>query len=377
MRDVARSVIPAKERFHRDTESQALRPLWHVPEPVPIADYAAIGCTRSVALVSRGGSIDWLCWPRFDSPSIFGRLLDIEKGGCFAIHPAIEHESRRQYLDGTNVIETTFTTKSGTAKLLDLMPVMTEEEKRSTLTPFRQLLRRIEVIDGEMPIEVLYAPRPDYARITPRLQQRGDSIHCGWGARVLNLRSDANFEIDDGTAVARFTLKAGESRTFALGYDDHTPAVLRRSPRRHRTHRQVLARVVVATGVRRSTSRARPSFRARPETADVRADRRHHRRADHVAPRVDRQRPQLGLSLLLAARCVLDRDRAFRLRLLEGRRRIARLAALLHASHASASADGMGTTRGVEQPVEKCSAFLREAEVEERGDGKEASRSQQ
>src|SRR3954468_32684 len=117
-----------------------------VLEAIPIADYAAIGCTRSVALVSRGGSIDWLCWPRFDSPSIFGRLLDVEKGGCFAIHPNVEHKSRRRSLDGTNVIETPFTTTSGTAKLLDLMPVMTEEEKRGKLTQFRQLLRRVEVI---------------------------------------------------------------------------------------------------------------------------------------------------------------------------------------------------------------------------------------
>jgi len=197
-----------------------------VPDSIPIADYAAIGCTRSVALVSRGGSIDWLCWPRFDSPSIFGRLLDIDKGGFFAIHPSAEHHATRRYLDGTNVIETTFTTKSGTAKLLDLMPVMTEEQKRKTLSPFRQLLRRIEVIDGEIPIEVVYAPRPDYARITPRLKQRGTSVHCGWEARVLNLRGDAQFEIDDGTAIARFTLKAGHSRVFALGYDDHTPAVV-------------------------------------------------------------------------------------------------------------------------------------------------------
>jgi GH15 family glucan-1,4-alpha-glucosidase len=197
-----------------------------VPESVPIADYAAIGCTRSVALVSRAGSIDWLCWPRFDSPSIFGRLLDAGKGGFFSIHPGIDHEARRQYLEGTNVIETIFTAASGRARLLDLMPVMTEDEKRTTLSPFRQLLRRIEVIDGELPVEVIYAPRPDYARITPRLQHRGDSIHCGWGARVLNLRSDATFGIDDGTAIASFTLKAGQSRTFALGFDDHTPAVL-------------------------------------------------------------------------------------------------------------------------------------------------------
>src|SRR5881275_711837 len=131
-----------------------------VPESIPIADYAAIGCTRSVALVSRGGSIDWLCWPRFDSPSIFGRLLDAGKGGFFAIHPATEHQAKRRYLDGTNVIETTFTAGSGTARMLDLMPVMTEDEKRTTLSPFRQLLRRIEVVDGEVPIEVIYAPRP-------------------------------------------------------------------------------------------------------------------------------------------------------------------------------------------------------------------------
>lgn len=194
----------------------------------PIADYAAIGCTRSVALISRGGSIDWLCWPRFESPSIFGRLLDAEKGGFFAIHPANEHEARRTYLDGTNVIETTFTTSSGTARLLDLMPVVTEEEKKTRLSPFRQLLRRIEIVDGEMPIEVVYAPRPDYARITPRLEQRGDSIHCAWGPRVLNLRSDAKFDIDQGAARARIVLHAGESRTFALGFDDHTPAVFPR-----------------------------------------------------------------------------------------------------------------------------------------------------
>jgi GH15 family glucan-1,4-alpha-glucosidase len=193
---------------------------------VPIADYAAIGCTRSVALVSRDGSIDWLCWPRFDSPSVFGRILDAEKGGFFAIHPAVRYDVKRRYLDGTNVIETTFTTASGTARLLDLMPVAPEDEKRTRLSPFRQLLRRIEIINGEVPIEAVYSPRPDYARITPRLEVRGESIHCGWGARVMNLRSDAAFVVDEGTAVARMTLHAGESRTFALGFDDQMPAVI-------------------------------------------------------------------------------------------------------------------------------------------------------
>jgi len=194
----------------------------------PIADYAIIGCTRSVALVSQGGSIDWLCWPRFDSESIFGRILDAEKGGYFAIRPAVAHEAARRYLEGTNVIETTFTTEAGVARLLDLMPVFTEEEKTRQLSPFRQLLRRVEVVEGEMPLEIVYAPRPDYGRITPRLELRAGSVKCSWGACVLNLRSDAAFSIEDGTAIARLTLRAGESRTLALGFDDQTPAVLPR-----------------------------------------------------------------------------------------------------------------------------------------------------
>jgi GH15 family glucan-1,4-alpha-glucosidase len=197
-----------------------------MPSYDPIADYAIIGCTRSVALISRGGSIDWLCWPRFDSASVFGRILDAEKGGFFAIRPAIAHEANRRYLDGTNVIETTFTAEGGVAKLLDLMPVFTEEEKKKQLSPFRQLLRRIDIIEGEMPIEIVYAPRPEYGRITPRLELRGGSVSCSWGARVLNLRSDAAFMIDHDTATARVTLQAGQSLTFALGFDEQTPAVL-------------------------------------------------------------------------------------------------------------------------------------------------------
>jgi len=197
-----------------------------MPPYLPIADYAAIGCTRSVALISRGGSIDWLCWPRFDSASVFGRILDAEKGGFFAIRPSVEHEAKRRYLDGTNVIETTFTAESGVARMLDLMPVFTEEEKQKNLSPFRQLLRRIEVIEGEVPIEIVYAPRPDYGRITPRLEVRRDSVYCSWGARVLNLRSDGAFVVGEGAATSRVTLHAGESRTFALGFDEETPAVL-------------------------------------------------------------------------------------------------------------------------------------------------------
>src|SRR5258706_1511272 len=74
---------------------------------LPIADYALIGDTRSAALISRDGSIDWLAWPRFDAPSVFARLLDAERGGFFDIHPEGPFTATRRYVDGTKVLETT------------------------------------------------------------------------------------------------------------------------------------------------------------------------------------------------------------------------------------------------------------------------------
>jgi GH15 family glucan-1,4-alpha-glucosidase len=191
----------------------------------PIADYAVIGDTRSAALISRAGSIDWLCWPRFDSRSLFAAILDWERGGHFSIAPAGAFTVARRYVEGTNVLETTFTTAEGTARLLDLMPVMTEAEKNVRLSPFRELLRRIEVIGGEMTIAVDYSPRPDYGRDVPRLLLRAGCIVCEHGPTVTNLRSDAPMEIDGSSARALFTLRAGERRDFALSFDSHGPAV--------------------------------------------------------------------------------------------------------------------------------------------------------
>ena len=191
----------------------------------PIADYAIIGCTRSAALISRDGSIDWLCWPRFDSPSIFARILDHDRGGFFAIRPAGEFRSTRRYLPRTNVLETTFECDSGSVRLLDLMPVMREEDKRHRLTPFRQILRRIEGVRGEVPIEVQFSPRTNYAQSPANLIARKHTIVCQQIPIVLHLRSHVRFDLHGPDASARFVLKAGERRDFALAFDDHAPAV--------------------------------------------------------------------------------------------------------------------------------------------------------
>jgi len=111
-----------------------------------IGDYAIIGDARSAALISRYGSIDWLCWPRFNSRSVFARILDAKGGGYFEIRPSVPFETERRYVDETNVLETTFITSGGRARVLDLMPALTEAKKDELLLPFRELLRRIECI---------------------------------------------------------------------------------------------------------------------------------------------------------------------------------------------------------------------------------------
>ena len=110
--------------------------------------------------------------------------------------------------------------------MIDLMPVMREEEKHSRLTPFRQLLRCIECIEGEIAIDVEYVPRPDYARAIPRLEERDGVIIAIDGPTILHLRSDVAFDIDRDQARTHFTLKKGERRDFALAFDSHSPAVL-------------------------------------------------------------------------------------------------------------------------------------------------------
>src|SRR6478735_6021529 len=89
---------------------------------LPIADYALLSDCRSAALVSRSGSIDWLCFPRFDGPSVFGRLLD-ESAGHWSIRPVEQAEATRRYVDDTMLLETTFTNESGSVVLVDALAV--------------------------------------------------------------------------------------------------------------------------------------------------------------------------------------------------------------------------------------------------------------
>jgi GH15 family glucan-1,4-alpha-glucosidase len=200
----------------------------HEPAYRPIGDYALVGDSRSAALVSSTGSIDWLCWPQFDSPSIFAALLDARRGGRFTIAPVEPFAATRRYAGDTAVLETTFRTATGVARLTDLMPVASEGQRSGELWPDHELLRRVECLAGAVEIEVLYDPRPDYGRMVPRLtDQQAFGLVCEHRGQVIALRSEIPLAtgLDPG-ARGRARLRAGETRTLSVTYDRWLPIVL-------------------------------------------------------------------------------------------------------------------------------------------------------
>jgi GH15 family glucan-1,4-alpha-glucosidase len=195
----------------------------------PISDYALIGDCRSAGLVSRDGSLDWLCLSRFDSPSVFAALLDVRDGGRFRIRPTGEFRTERRYLPETNVLETTFHCPTGTFVLRDLMLVSSEEQKRASLTPEHEVLREIAGLTGEVEVEILYSPRPDYGRIRPGLKDRGrHGIRCEVNGALLMLRSELPLELagDGQSAQGLVRIRAGERKYLSFNYSNEAPAVV-------------------------------------------------------------------------------------------------------------------------------------------------------
>jgi GH15 family glucan-1,4-alpha-glucosidase len=187
-------------------------------ESLPIGDYALLSDCRSAALVSRDGSVDWLCFPRFDGPSVFCRLLD-PAGGRFAIRPTGEFQASRGYADQTMVLETIFTTAGGTISLTDAMAVGRNERGHDLGAGSPGvLLRRLACTGGEMDVEVSYAPRPEYGLIHPILEAIPGGVAARGGAGRLLLSAPVAFSIDGAAATARVHLVAGQELCFALAH---------------------------------------------------------------------------------------------------------------------------------------------------------------
>jgi GH15 family glucan-1,4-alpha-glucosidase len=193
-----------------------------------IQDYAAIGDGRSAALVSHDGSIDWLCWPRFDSPSLFGAILDQQRGGAWTMAPTEPARAERRYLDATNVLQTRFHTSSGLAILTDFMPAFSEEEKRRMLLPEHELIRRLECEQGEVEVLIRFDPRPDFGRAKFTIRDAGAlGFRIEVGSSLITLLGDIKLKPDaEGGMSATARLRAGESVAFSLTYSAEGPAVL-------------------------------------------------------------------------------------------------------------------------------------------------------
>jgi alpha,alpha-trehalase len=185
---------------------------------LPIADYALLSDCRSAALVSRGGSIDWLCFPRFDRPSLFARILD-DEAGHWSICPAdgTPFETTRRYVADTLVLETTFTTARGSVSLTDALAVGRNERGHELgAGEVSAVLRRVVGIAGSVDLDLAYAPRPEYGLVSPLLELVDGGVTARGGADVLALSSPVPLETDEFTARGRFTVRSGEKLSFAL-----------------------------------------------------------------------------------------------------------------------------------------------------------------
>ena len=194
----------------------------------PIRDYAVIGDGRTVAVIRRNASIDWLCLPNLDSGSVFAALLDAERGGRFELAPSNSYEAERRYLPGTNVLETTFRTDTGVVKITDAMTL-----PDARLGPFRELARRVEGIAGHVPMRWRIEPRFDYGRTATRIEPRqpfpvasshGDAIGvCAWDAgqsRCDTRTIGGAFEARTGTrALLAIVAAHGEPLVFPARAD--------------------------------------------------------------------------------------------------------------------------------------------------------------
>ena len=187
----------------------------------PISDYGLISDMHSCALVSRDGSIDWACFPRFDSPSVFGRLLDRRQGGYFQLSPVGVDSVTRRYVPGTNVLETTFQTDTGQAKLTDAMPVHPHERPEQPLEvgAAHRIVRRLECTSGSVRFELECYPRFDYGTIVPHASLEGERQgFAHGGATAISVYCSAPLAMEEDGFRAGGTLKGGEKLYPSVTY---------------------------------------------------------------------------------------------------------------------------------------------------------------
>ena len=177
----------------------------------PIADHGLIGDLHSVALVSTGGTVDWYCCPRFDSPSLFAAILDAEHGGHWRIAPArAGWRSKQLYFPDTNVLLTRFLSEEGVAEVQDFMPVTGSRDKN------HRLVRRVVGVRGRLHFEIELEPRFDYGRERHELRMHERGAVFETEALTIALASPVALERTEAGVRASFEVATGDSVTFVL-----------------------------------------------------------------------------------------------------------------------------------------------------------------
>ena len=193
-----------------------------------IADYAIIGDCHTAALVAKDGSIDWCCWPRFDSDAVFCRLLDASRGGFLRISPAGDFATKRAYVDGTNILQTSFVTAAGRMRLTDCMPVepaATPHRRGEDARTTHDLLRLLEGVSGPVDVEIACRPTFRFAAGETDLLIEGTTCVASLGRDRLRLDSPWPWRLEaGGIAVARGQVDAGQRLWLAVTYSEGDPA---------------------------------------------------------------------------------------------------------------------------------------------------------
>src|ERR671936_121034 len=204
------------------SDSDGSLPIIRTDGYAPLRDYAALGDGRTVALVARDGSLDWLPLPELHSPAVFAAILDAERGGRFTLQPEPPFTATRRYLPGTNVLETTFATDRGSVRVTDALTLPDDR-----LLPYRELVRTIDGCSGRVPMRWRLEPRFGYSDWPLRLARRDGIPIASAGSDALALQAfDAGDATISNQAIAgRFETAEGSSTLLALSFAHQEPLV--------------------------------------------------------------------------------------------------------------------------------------------------------
>ncbi len=180
-----------------------------------IENYGIIGNLETCALVGNDGSIDWLCFPYLESPSVFAAILDNKRGGHFAIQPVSKFSSFQSYIKETNILQTTFNTPFGMVTITDFMPVNLYNGTKH----HRTIYRKVKCIDGHIRLKLSFKPRFNYAKDIPDFKLIDEGVLCSLENENLFLNTKVPLEIKNGEVTSHFNMRKNMEIWFVLQYN--------------------------------------------------------------------------------------------------------------------------------------------------------------